>query len=87
MLATIFTIGIPTLAVLVGILLNRNDANRLDARITGVEQNLRAEITGVEQNLRAEIAAGRKQAHDDIMTLIGIAREHETRITRLESRA
>ena len=76
MLATIFTIGIPTLAVLVGILLNRNDANRLDAR-----------ITGVEQNLRAEIAAGRKQAHDDIMTLIGIAREHETRITRLESRA
>jgi hypothetical protein len=75
MIATILTIGIPTLAVLLGILLNRNDANRLDGRITTL---------GTE--LRAEIAATRKQAHDDVMILIGISREHENRITRLESR-
>lgn len=76
MTATILTIGIPTLAVLIGILLNRNDANRLDAR-----------ITSVEQNLRNEIAAARKQAHDDTMILVNISREHEGRITRVESRA
>lgn len=76
MTQTILTIGIPTLAVLIGILLNRNDANRLDSR-----------ITSVEQNLRAEIASARKQSHEDIMLLVGIAREHGERITRVESRS
>jgi hypothetical protein len=79
MIATILTIGIPTLAVLVGILLNRNDANRLDGRITG-------EVNSLRVSLQAEIAASRKQSHDDIMMLVGIAREHETRLTRVESR-
>jgi len=52
MIATILTIGIPTLAVLVGILLNRNDANRLDGRITG-------EVNSLRVSLQAEIAASR----------------------------
>lgn len=79
MIATILTIGIPTFTVLVGIFLSRSDYNRLDARITG-------EIGSLRTELRAEIAAARKQSHDDIMLLVGIAREHEGRITRLESR-
>jgi hypothetical protein len=78
-IATILTIGIPTFTVLVGIFLNRSDYNRLDARLT-------SEIGGLRTALQSEIAATRKQAHDDIMILIGISREHETRITRLESR-
>jgi len=42
---------LPTLAVLVGILLNRSDVNRLDARITALEISLRSEM----QTLRGEI--------------------------------
>lgn len=86
MIETILTIGIPTLAVLVGILLNRNDANRLDGRITQQGAELRADMTRLGAELRAEIAATRKQSHDDIMLLVGIAREHGERITRLEQR-
>ena len=85
MTETILTIGIPTLAVLVGILLNRNDASRLDSRITTEVSALRGEINALDRSLRTEIQAGRKQSHDDIMVLVGIAREHETRITRLEA--
>jgi flagellar biosynthesis regulator FlaF len=95
---TALTIGIPTLAVLVGILLNRNDANRLDARITALGTELRQEIAALRidlrqeiaalgTELRQEIAAVRQQSHEDIMVLVGISREHESRLTRLESRA
>jgi hypothetical protein len=84
---TALTIGIPTLAVLVGILLNRNDANRLDARITALGTELRQEIAALRIDLRQEIAAVRQQSHEDIMVLVGISREHESRLTRLESRA
>jgi hypothetical protein len=79
LIATILTIGIPTFTVLIGIFLNRSDYNRLDGRLT-------SEIGSLRTTLQTEIAAARKQAHDDIMLLIGIAREHEGRITRLESR-
>ena len=73
---TSFTIGIPTLAVLVGILLNRNDANRLDAR-----------ITSVGHNLRAEIGALRIQTHHDLMAMVGASNELDKRIARLETRS
>lgn len=47
--------ALPTITVLVAILLNRNDSNRLDARITSMEQGLRSEISGVRSDLRAEL--------------------------------
>lgn len=84
MTETILTIGIPTLAVLVGILLNRNDANRLDTRIGTSETALRGEIASARNELHAEISAARKQSHDDVLMLMGIARDQDTRITRLE---
>lgn len=97
-MTSILTIGVPTLAILIGILLNRNDANRIDARITALENNLRTEIGSVRTELRgefhtetssvrAEIAAARKQSHDDIVTLLGLFREQDARLTRLEARS
>ncbi len=80
MLPTFLSIGIQTFTVLIGILLSRSDINIL-------RSELRSEILELEQNLRGEIAASRKQSHDDIMILVGIAREHEGRITRLEARS
>ena len=93
MTSTILTIGIPTLAVLVGILMNRNDANRLDAKIAGLDGKLNGRIDNVNgridtlaSELRAEIAAARKQSHDDVIMLMGVVRDLDTRTTRLEGR-
>jgi hypothetical protein len=71
MTGTVLTVCIPTLAVLVGILINRSDAI-----------SLRTEIAG----LRAEMAAMRAQFHGDIIQLLNIGREQEGRIARLEER-
>ena len=49
----ILAIGLPTLTVLVGILLNRNDAARLDTRITTETAALRAMLTTEIASLRA----------------------------------
>jgi len=91
MIATILTIGIPTFTVLVGIFLSRSDYSRLDTRITGeigsLRGEIRDEISSLRISLQSEIAATRKQSHDDIMILIGIAKEHGERIARLEARS
>jgi hypothetical protein len=70
----IIEISLPTLAVLVGILLNRNDANRLEARIASSEARLDARITALESRF-----------HADIMLVIGKLTELEARITRIEA--
>jgi hypothetical protein len=77
------TIALPTLMVLIGILLNRNDANRLDARITALEASLRAEMGSIH----AEMVSLRNQFHSDILMLLGHDKEQDQRITRLEGRA
>jgi hypothetical protein len=83
----ILAITLPTLMVLVGILLNRNDANRLDARMTALEASLRAEMMALESSVRAEMAALRAQFHNDVLMLLGSDKEQDMRITRLEQRA
>jgi hypothetical protein len=83
MIATLLTVAIPTLMVLVGILLNRNDANRLDSRITALETSLRGEMTSI----RSEMVTLRSQFHNDVLMLLGSDKEQDRRITRLEERA
>ena len=73
---------IPTLAVLVGILLNQNGLNRLDARITSLELRL----DGRMNSLSVEIVALRKQLHDDIIMLVGRDTDKSERLARLEGR-
>jgi hypothetical protein len=58
----ILAIGLPTLSVLVGILLNRSDTNRLDARIT-------TEIAAVKAAVSAEIGSLRSIAMSDTNSL------------------
>ena len=73
MTQTLLTIFIPTLMVLVGILLNRSDASRLDARISALEGRLDGRISGLESRL-----------HADMMQVIGKLTELEVRVARLE---
>jgi len=70
---------IPTLAVLVGILLNQNGMNRLDGRINGLEARINA--------LDVRIASLSKQLHDDIVMLIGRDTGKAERLARLEERS
>lgn len=76
---------LPTLMVLVGILLNRNDVSRLDARITALEvslrgemstlrnemASLRSELRGEIAGIRAEMVSLRSQFHNDVLMLHG----------------
>jgi hypothetical protein len=74
---------IPTLAVLVGILLNQSGLNRLEGRIGSLETRLDGRINA----LSAEIVSFRKQLHDDIVMLVGRDTEKSERLARLEERS
>jgi hypothetical protein len=77
---------LPTFMVLIGILLNRNDINRLDARITALEASLRSEINGLRgefNGLRAEFNSLRAQMHSDMMMLMSTNGDFEKRISAL----
>jgi hypothetical protein len=65
------SIGIPTLAVLIGFLLNNARLNTIETRIGSVETNLGARISGVESTLGARIS--------------GVESSQGTRIDSLES--
>jgi hypothetical protein len=76
----LLTLSLPSLTVLVGILLNRSDVARIDASIVALGNSLRAEMA----TLRTEIAAVRTEANNDVLMLVGLDREQDKRITRLE---
>jgi chaperonin cofactor prefoldin len=74
---------IPTLAVLVGILLNQTGLarleNRLDARIDRLEARM--------DRLEARMDALGKEFHDAIVMLLGRDTEKSERLVRLEERS
>ena len=81
---------LPTLMVLVGILLNKNDINQVRTSISelrgemaSVRTELRAEISGV----RAELGDFKAQSHNDIMTLTGLYHDIDKRVSRLEDKS
>lgn len=92
---------IPTLAVLVGILLNQSGINRLDSRISSLEHRLDGRISALENRMDGRINSlegqfnsleGRfdslsKQLHDGIVMLIGRDTEKSERLARLEERS
>lgn len=79
--------ALPTLMVLVGISLNRNGINRLDARITALESSLRGEMHTLEGSLRGEMNAMRDRFHSDMMMLMSSNGALDARITKLEQKA
>lgn len=75
----------PTIMVLVGILMNKNDINQVRSSIS----ELRGEMNGV----RGEMNAMRGQFHSDInglrsdiATLVGISNDLDKRVSRLEDK-
>lgn len=74
---------IPTLAVLVGILLNQTGISRLESRMSSMETRLDGRIN----SLAGEIIALRKQLHDDIVMLVGRDTDKSERLARLEERS
>ena len=80
MTQTLLTIFIPTLMVLVGILLNRSDANRLDARISQMEARIDSRMSSTD----ARITALENRFHSDMSLVIGKLTELEVRVARLE---
>ena len=66
---------LPTVTVLVGILLNRNDYNKLDGRLSLELSRLDARITALENRF-----------HSDMMLVIGKLTELEVRVARLEEK-
>lgn len=73
------TIGIPTLAVLLGILLNRYDYGKLDtkmeSRLSSFEGRMETRLSGVENRL-----------HSDVMLFIGKVENVERRLGQIENR-
>jgi hypothetical protein len=62
-LPTLLAVMVPTLMVLVGILLNKSDINRIDAQMTklnekmdGLATDLRSEMADLSTSLRSEMA-------------------------------
>jgi BMFP domain-containing protein YqiC len=74
MTQTLLTIFIPTLTVLVGILLNRSDYSKLDARMSSMEARLDGRMTALEGRF-----------HADMMMVIGKLTELEVRVAKLET--
>ena len=68
--------ALPTLMVFVGILLNRNDINRLDGRITTMEGSLRGEMNAM-----------RDRFHSDMMMLMSSNAAIDARVSKLEEKS
>lgn len=75
----ILAIGLPTVTVLVGILLNRSDSARLDARITTEVAALRSTLTGevaaLRSTLTGEVATLRSTLSGEVNSLRANIRE------------
>jgi hypothetical protein len=63
--------ALPTLMVLVGILLSRNDINRLDGRVTALETSQRADMTSLRGELRGDISSLRSEMRGEMGSLRG----------------
>ena len=68
----LLTIFIPTLTVLVGILLNRSDFSKLEARMSAIENRLDARMNALEARF-----------HADMLMVIGKLTELEVRVARV----
>ena len=84
MTQTLLTIFIPTLMVLVGILVNRGDAARIDGRISSLEGRLDGRISSLEGRLEGKISSLKGRLHADMLQVIGKLTELEVRVAKLE---
>jgi uncharacterized membrane protein len=71
--------AVPTLAVMIAVLLNRNDANQI--------RNDMSQIRNEMSQIRNDMSKMRDLFHSDIMHLLEHDRDQDSRITRIEERA
>lgn len=91
------SIGIPTITVLVGILLNQSAIHRSHDSLKGTDDSLRGELGGLRGELgglRAELQATRSEilsrlqvVEGDLRRFYQILGEHNAKIENLEKRA
>ncbi len=79
----VLALSIPSLMVIIGILVNKNDANRLDGRITSLESKMDARFNASD----AKIDRLSEVIHQGILNLNIKAGEDDTRISLLEAKA
>ncbi len=67
--ANILAVAIPTLAILFGILLNRQDAISIRAELKAVESALRNEMAQLRKDINADMLQLRKDLNADMVQL------------------
>ncbi len=73
---------LPTLAVLTGIPLNRNDYSKLDGRLSSIEGRLDNRISALD----GKIGTLDARFHTDMLLVIGKLTELDVRVARLEEK-
>ncbi len=79
-------VALPTITALVGILLSRNDYNKLDARMSSIESRLDTRIGSEIGKLDNRISQLENRFHSDMLQVIGKLTELEVRVARLEEK-
>ncbi len=86
----VLTIGVPTLAVLLGILLNRYDYGRLDtkleSRLSAFENRMEARLSSGESRMESRLSGVENRLHSDVMLFVGKVENLERRVTQVENR-
>ncbi len=85
------TIGLPILAILAGILLNRQDVSGLRTEVNGLRNDLHSEINGLRNDLHSETNSLRSEMNSRFDSIQRDMREfyaeqarHDVRLTRIE---
>lgn len=78
----VYTVGIPVLVIILGILLNRSDVKELRAALAAESASLRSEIAST----RTEIANLRSEFHQEFREFYRTLGQHDIRIDHLEKR-
>jgi hypothetical protein len=81
----LLAIGLPTLSVLVGILLNRSDVSRLDGRISTEVSSLRGDIQGLRNDMD-KMRDSIEQIRNDQREFYRTLGQHEVRLENLEKK-
>jgi hypothetical protein len=81
-----YLIGIPTLVIILGILLNRSDVRELRTEMRAEIRGLRGEMTSEISGLRSEIANLRSEFHHEFREFYRTLGQHDVRIENLEKR-
>jgi chaperonin cofactor prefoldin len=85
-LPTLLTITVPTFVVLIGILLNRHDYNRLNDKLDGSIERLNGKLDGSIERLNTKFDALQRQMHEDMMLIMGRLNDLDSRLSRVEER-